>query len=120
MLASGVINSASLAGLPQRLEPPFWRRRSLALWPSKGRNTNFVAVSLIGHGALRAGATIWNQTELLAVLAPWPLLRVFFLHGSVKPGVLTATQPQDALEVNEQHFDFCAIVQDCSRIPWVR
>jgi hypothetical protein len=70
----------------------------------QGRNTNFVAVSLIGHGALVAGATIWNQTELLAVLAPWPLLRVFFLHGSVKPGVLTATQPQDASEVSEQHF----------------
>jgi hypothetical protein len=72
----------------------------------QGRNTNFVAVSLIGHGALVARATIWNQTELLAVLAPWPLLRVFFLHGSVKPGVLTATQPQDASEVSDQHFDF--------------
>jgi hypothetical protein len=44
------------------------------------RNKNFVAVSLIGHGALAADATIWNQT-LLAVLAPWPLLRVFFLHS---------------------------------------
>jgi hypothetical protein len=72
----------------------------------QGRNTNFVAVSLIGHGALVADATIWNQTELLAVLAPWPLLRVFFLHGSVKPDVLTAIQPQEASEVSEQHFDF--------------
>jgi hypothetical protein len=43
----------------------------------QGRNTNFVAVSLIGHEALVADATIWNQTGLLAVLAPWPLLRVF-------------------------------------------
>jgi hypothetical protein len=43
------------------------------------RNTNFLAMSLIGHKALVADATIWNQTELLAVLAPWSLLRVFFL-----------------------------------------
>jgi hypothetical protein len=43
----------------------------------QGGNTNFVSVSLIGHGALVADATIWNQTGLLAVPAPWPLLRVF-------------------------------------------
>jgi hypothetical protein len=86
----------------------------------QGRNTNFVAVSLIGHGALVARATIWNQTELLAVLAPWPLLRVFFLHGSVKPGVLTATQSQGASEVSNNISTFCAVVPDCSRIPWVR
>jgi hypothetical protein len=70
----------------------------------QGRNTNFVAMSLIGHRALVADAIIWNQTELLAVLAPWPLLRVFFLHGSVKPGVLTAIQPQDALEMKRTKF----------------
>jgi hypothetical protein len=82
----------------------------------QGRNTNFVAVSLLGHGALAADATIWNQTIACRACALAASSRLF----PSQPGILTAIQPQDALEASEQHFDFGAIVQDCSRIPWVR
>jgi hypothetical protein len=72
----------------------------------QGRNTNFVAVSLIGHGALVADATIWNQTEIACRACALAASSRLFRSRSVKPCVLTAIRPQDASEVSEQHFDF--------------
>jgi hypothetical protein len=62
----------------------------------QGRNTNFVAVSLISHDIGRRRDHM-EPNGIACLLAPWPLLRVFFLHGSVKPGVPTAIQPQECV-----------------------